>query len=147
MLRHKLKKRKEENNFDHQAEYDKNFWKYCEKVLEPETDKVKHNFSETDCVHYFKLKNKHKRFKRPLWMKEFENPTTDFTMQPSTYAEVSKVIMKMKSLASPCPLYQISVIAFKKCLVLHSRLTNILQTACTAKTFPDVWKSGVRVLA
>ena len=40
LLRHKFKKRKEENNFDHQAEYYKNFWMYCEKVLEPEAEKV-----------------------------------------------------------------------------------------------------------
>ena len=30
-------------------------------------------------------------------MKELLNPTADFNMQPSTYAEVTKVIMKMKS--------------------------------------------------
>ena len=76
-------------------------------------------------------------------MKEFENPATDFKMQPPTYAEVTNVIMKMKSSASPCPLDQISVIVFKKCLVLCSRLTNILQTACTEKTFPYLWNSGV----
>ena len=120
LLRHKFKKRKEENNFEHQAEYSKNFWKYCEKVLKPETEKVKPNFSGTDCVHYFrntlKLKNKHKRFTRPSWMKGFENPTTDFNMQLPTYAEVTKVIMKMKSSASLYPLDQISVIAFKKSL-------------------------------
>ena len=40
LLRHKFKKRKEENNSDHQAEYYKNFWMYCEKVLEPEAEKV-----------------------------------------------------------------------------------------------------------
>ena len=151
LLRHKFKKRKNENNFDHQVEYYKNFWKCCEKVLEPETEKVKPNFSETDCVHNFrnilKLKNKHKRFTRSLWVKEFENPTTDFNMQPPTHAEVTKVIMKMKSSAPPSLLDQISVIAFRKCPVLRLRLTNILQVAWTAKTFLDVWKSGVTVLA
>ena len=68
-------------------------------------------------------------------------------MQPPTYTEIRKVIMKMKSSASPCPLDQISVVAFNKCPILRSHLTNILQTAWTAKTFPDVWKSGVTVLA
>ena len=37
-------------------------------------------------------------------MKELLNPTADFNMQPSTYAEVTKVIMKMKSSVSLCPL-------------------------------------------
>ena len=54
LLWHKFKKCKEENNLDHLAGYYKNFWKYCEKVLEPETEKIKPNFSETDCVHYFR---------------------------------------------------------------------------------------------
>ena len=80
-------------------------------------------------------------------MKNFKNPTTDFNMQPHTYAEATKVTMKIKSSASPCPHDQISVIAFQKCPVLCLRLTNIIQTAWRAKTFPDVWKSGVTVLA
>ena len=80
-------------------------------------------------------------------MKELENPTTDFNMQLPTYVEAAKVIMKMKSSVSPCPLDQISVIAFKKSPVLRSLLANILQTAWTAKTFPDVWKSEVSLLA
>ena len=80
-------------------------------------------------------------------MKEFENPTTDFNMQPPTYLRVTKFIMKIKLSASPCPLDQISVFAFKKCSVLRLHLTNTLQTAWTAKTFPDVWKSAVTILA
>ena len=142
LIQHKFKKHKEENNFTHKAEYCKNFWKYWEKVLEPETEKVKPNFSDTDCAHYFrntlKLKNKHKRFKRPSWMKEFANLTTDFNIQPTAYAEGIKVLLKMKSSTSPCPLDQISVIAFKKCPVLRSRLINILQTAWTAKIFENL---------
>ena len=31
LLRHKFKKRKKENNFEHRAEYYENFCKYCEK--------------------------------------------------------------------------------------------------------------------
>ena len=76
MLQHRFKKRKEENNFDHQAEYYKNIWNYCKKVLEPETEKVKSNFSKTDCAHYFgntlKLENRYKRFTSPSWMKDLK---------------------------------------------------------------------------
>ena len=68
LLGQKLKKRKVENNFDHQAEYYEKFWRYCVKVLETETEKPKPNFSEADCAHYFrktlKLKNQHKHFAR-----------------------------------------------------------------------------------
>ena len=49
LLRHKFKKCI--NNFDHQAEYYKIFWEYCEKVWEPEIEKVKPNLYEADCAH------------------------------------------------------------------------------------------------
>ena len=82
-------------------------------------------------MHYFKnilkLKNQHKRFTSP--------------------SQLIKVMMKIKLSVSHCLLDQISVITVKKCPVLHSCLTNILQKAWTAKTFLDVWKSWVMVLA
>ena len=66
----------------------KSFWKPCEEVLEPETEMVKPNFPETNCVHYLrntlKWKKRHKRFTSPSWMKEFENPAYNFKMQPPT---------------------------------------------------------------
>ena len=111
----------------------KSFWKPCEEVLKPETKMLKPNFAEINCVHYLrntlKLKTRHKRFTSPSGMREFENPAYDFKIQPPTFAEITKFIMKMKFSASPRPLDQISVITFKKCPVLTSRLKNILQTA------------------
>ena len=111
---------------------------------------LKPNFAEINCVHYLrntlKLKTRHKRFTSPSGMREFENPAYDFKIQPPTFAEITKFIMKMKFSASPRPLDQISVITFKKCPVLTSRLKNILQTAQTVNTLHDVWNSGVTVL-
>ena len=51
LLQPKFKKRKEENNLGHYAEYYKNFLKYCEKVLEQETEKVKPNFFAKQIVY------------------------------------------------------------------------------------------------
>ena len=53
----------------------------------------------------------------------------------------------MKSSASLSPLDQISVIAFKKCPILRSHLTKIIQLAWKIRTFPKAWKSSVIVLA
>ena len=75
----------------------------------------------------------------------FKDPAINFNLEPPTYAEITKIISKMKSSASPCPLDQVGVIAFKKCPILRSHLTKIIQLAWKAKTFPKPWKSGVTV--
>ena len=46
-------------------------------------------------------------------MKMLKDPTINFNLEPPTYAEITKIISKIKSSASPCPLSQVSVIAFK----------------------------------
>ena len=53
----------------------------------------------------------------------------------------------MKSSTLPCPLDQVSVIAFKKCPILRSHPTKIIQSAWKIRTFPKSWKSGITVLA
>ena len=80
-------------------------------------------------------------------MKTFKDPISNFNTEPPTYTEITKIISKMKSSALPCPLDQVSVIAFKKCLILCSHLMKIIQLAWKIKTFPKAWKSGVTVLA
>jgi hypothetical protein len=64
-----------------------------------------------------------------------------------TYKEITKIITKMKSAASPCPLDQISIIAFKKCPYLRTQLWRILTKVWQGGKFPSVWKEGVTVLA
>ena len=72
-------KKKVSENCDHQSDYYKNFWKYCEKVLEPQEERVKPLFTENDCENYFKNilseKNCRKRSTSPPWMKTFKDPT------------------------------------------------------------------------
>ena len=62
-------------------------------------------------------------------MKTFKDPTINFDLELPTYTEITKIISKMKSSASPCPLDQVSVIAFKKWPILRSHLTKIIQLA------------------
>ena len=62
-------------------------------------------------------------------MRTFKDPTINFDLELPTYTEITKIISKMKSSASPCPLDQVSVIAFKKWPILRSHLTKIIQLA------------------
>ena len=48
VLRKRCKQRSD-TDFDHQTEFYKNCWKYCEKVFEPQSEKVKPTFNEADC--------------------------------------------------------------------------------------------------
>lgn len=52
----------------------------------------------------------------------------------------------MKSSASPCPLDQISIIAFKKCPYLRTHLWRIITNCWTNSFFPTPWKKAVTIL-
>ena len=69
---HVLRKRHKQHSdtdFDHQTEFYENYWKYCEKVFESQSEKIKPTFNETDCKRYFRKilseKNLHKTFNPP----------------------------------------------------------------------------------
>ena len=150
VLRKRYKKRSD-TDFDHQTEFYKNYWKYCEKVLQPQSDKIKPTFNKTDCKQYFRKilfeKNRHKSFNPPSWMKKLNEPTIKFNLETPSYVQITKILMKIKSSASPCPDDVISIITFKKCPVLRSHLVKIIQTAWKEKNFPKIWRSGETVLA
>ena len=80
-------------------------------------------------------------------MKKLNEPTINFNLETPSYVEITKIIMKMKSSASPCPNDVTSITAFKKCPILRSHLVKIIQTAWKDKTFLKIWRSGVTVLA
>ena len=51
-----------------------------------------------------------KVFNIPSWMKQLEEPIKDFNIKPPTYNEINKIIMKMKSSKSSCPIDQVSTL-------------------------------------
>ena len=57
------------------------------------------------------------------------------------------MVKKMKSGASPCPLDQISIIAFQKCPALRSQLLRIIHHCWRHKVLPSCWRNAVAVLA
>ena len=83
------------------------YWKYCKNHFET-NETVLSTLSENDCWKYF-MKTCHelkpsKVFNIPSWMKQFEEPIKDFSIKPPTYNEINKIIMKMKSSGSSCPI-------------------------------------------
>ena len=99
-------------------------WKYFEKAFEPQSEKIQSTFNETDCKQYFRKilseKNRHKTFKPLSWMKKLDEPTINFHLETPSYAEITKIIVRMKSSAPPYPYDAISIIAIKKCPILRS---------------------------
>ena len=91
---------------------------YCKKVFEKK-EAVQPDFNETRCFQYFrqsfKEKNLLRNFDFPEWMKQMDNPTKAFNTDVPTYKEVQKIIRKMKSSGSPCPLDHTSILMLKKC--------------------------------
>ena len=80
-------------------------------------------------------------------MKTLNKPSHNFNLGSPSYRELTKVIMKMKSEASPCPLDQISVVTLKKCPYLRKFLWRIISSAWTRAEFPKAWKQGLTILA
>ena len=56
----------------------------------------------------------------PSWIPRLIGPTVEFSKEPVSYKKICKVINRMKSSGSPCPLDQISIICFKRCPYLRS---------------------------
>ena len=116
-------RKKESESFNHQSAYKSNFWKYCERVFDPNENRVKPNFNELDCYNYFQKnlseKNRSAEYSTPSWMRKLDIPSIGFHLQAPTYKEITKIIFKMKSSASPCPLDRVSIIVLKNAPILE----------------------------
>ena len=138
------------SSFDHETQIKNNIWKYCEKTLNQER-RVTPEFNEATCYKNFQNKLKRKRsnknFDFPGWMERLPDPTTIFDKSPPTYQEITKIIMKMRSSASPCPYDQLSIIVLKKCPILRTYMTSILSKVWSSSQVPVAWKHGITVLA
>ena len=79
-------------------------------------------------------------------MPEYERPTVRFNRSPPTYQEITKIIKKMKTSGSPCPLDQISVIVLKRIPYLRSYSTVLIQNVWDTRHLPMNWKHAVTIL-
>ena len=78
-------------SIDDDLELRDNFWSYVKYYLE-KTTKVPPTFDKTT-----------KKFRIPSWIPSFPPPEKTFDLFPPNYAEISKIIKRMKTSGPPCP--------------------------------------------
>ena len=146
LLRKKLCSHDQRN---YEEELRKDFWKFCKKEFE-QSETQEPNFDESSCYDYFRNiffeKIKNRTFNLPTWLKPFPVASCNFDSECPTYQEITKIIRKMKSSGSPCPIDQISIIPFKRCRILRTQLWRILSKCWCEKYIPAIWKRAVAVL-
>ena len=145
VLREKFWKRSNSfESFDHNKRSKENLWKYCKDIFEKES-KIQPEFCQDGCHSYFrntlKAKNRNRKFTYPPWMKQLSAPNVSFDNEPPTYKEIMKMIMKMKSSGSPCPLDQISVIVLKRCPILRTYVWKIVKFCGKISIFQQCGKT------
>ena len=86
-----------------------------------------------------------KGFNIPSWMKQLEEPVKDFDIKPPAYNEINKIIMKMKSSGSSCPIDQVSTRMLKKCPILRTILWKICCYCWEYNHFPAEWKKSTKI--
>ena len=156
LLRSKITEAKTQDQFaqkvysiDHDNEIKKNFWGYVKFYIEKPKRMIP-NFDKKTCFDYFvklfKCINPLKQFQIPSWIPTFREPLSSFDLNPPSYAKICKVIKRMKSKASPCPLDQISIICFKQCLHLRTYIIAICTKVWGTNRIPSSWKRAVSIL-
>ena len=151
LLRRKFKTNNTINDgFNHNVKINNNFQNYYKETFESK-ERVLLDFDESTRYKHFKnglkLKRKNKYFEDQSWLKRLNNPTTEFDQSPPTYTELTKIIKKMISGASPCPLDQITIKAFQKSPALQSQLLRIIYHCWKHKVLPSCWRNAVAALA
>ena len=137
------------HEYDHNERIKKNFWKYCKDIFEKD-ETVQPDFDESTCYKYFRNvlheKNPRRAFQCPSWMKTMDDPTQVFNLSPPSYKEIQKIVSRMKSSGSPCPIDHISVLALKNCPILRTQLWRLCCYCWENKYFPNEWKNGATIL-
>ena len=155
-LRHKLRNgnngdinTKVNTNLDHDSLIGKSFWGYIKRFLTSKTKQLP-SFTEARCISFFRNTfaslNPNKHFPIPSWIPLFAPPQIPFTSEPPSYQKVTNIIRNMKSSGSPCPLDQLSIIAFKRCPYLRTYLTDIIRSVWYSGEIPTEWKKACTIL-
>ena len=79
-------------------------------------------------------------------MPGLNDPNSEFDLSKPTYSQITKIIKKMKTSGSPCPLDQISVICFKRCPYLRTFITSLCGEVMQNKVYPSAWRKAVTIL-
>ena len=70
----------------------------------------------------------------------------NFVIFCPTYQQITKVIRRIKASGSPCPLYKISIIPYKRCPFLRFFITEIIRAVWLSGEVPQEWKSACTIL-
>ena len=88
-------------------EISKNFWGYAKKVFRSGSSFLP-SFDVVQTTTYFfnvlKCVNRMKVFSIASWIPKLKEPNIPFNLSPPTYHEITRIIKRMKSSGSPCPL-------------------------------------------
>ena len=80
------------------------------------------------------------KFSIPSWIPKFSEPSTPFDLSPPTHQKVTRVIRRMKSSGSPCPLDILSIICLKRCPYLRSILTKVIRVVWESLQVSTEWE-------
>ena len=134
---------------DNDLEISRNFWGYIKKVFN-DANEILPTFSKAVCADYFKqtfkCTNPSKIFRIPAWIPNLKLPTKDFDTTPPSYNKICKIIKRMKSSGSPCPLDQISISCFKRCPYLRTYIGLITAEVLRTKKLPKAWTRAITIL-
>ena len=136
------------HRIDHDTEIRYSFWKYVKRVLIEPTS-IFPNFDAATCTSYFKTVfhcPRKANFSLPAWIPILQEAKTEFDLEPPTYQEVSRIIWRMKSSKSPCPIDQISVIMLKRYQFLRTYLSDIINHVWSSKKIPAAWRLVTTIL-
>ena len=79
-------------------------------------------------------------------MPQYDNPKNSFNLQPPSYRDISKIVLKTKVGAAVCPLDKVSVLTLKKCPYLRTYLTCLIQKLWKGQNIQSVWRKAVTIL-
>ena len=82
----------------------------------------------------------------PSWIPATNTPVKQFDTSTPTYNDVARVINRMRSSASACPLDQIPVLVLKKCPIIRTALHQLISECWKQSDIPQIWKHAMMVL-
>ena len=126
-----------------------NFWGYVKTICK-KSDTSLPSFDGLMCTNFFaKLfspVNATKKFEILDWIPTLPIPNSPFDLSPPSYKQITKVVRRIKTSGSPCPLDQLSIIPFKWCPYLRSYLTEVFRNIWQSGEIPNEWKKACTVL-
>ena len=103
------------------------------------------SFDAASAQDFFKniYTSEEKVFTRPAWLPEAPSPDHPFNEGPLTHEELSRVVKKVKTRSSPCPLDQVPYSVFRHCPSLLQALLCLFNLCWEQGSVPRSWKEGV----